>query len=98
VTDMANVEFAGDVSYLNVRVDRALPYIFVGAFISLIGLVMGFYWQHRRVWLRIDDGRLTLGAHTNKNWYGLRAEVAAALRGAGLDVDPKSLDNGGKRT
>jgi len=97
VTDMANVEFAGDVSYLNVRVDRALPFVFVGAFISLIGLVMGFYWQHRRVWLRIDDGRLTLGAHTNKNWYGLRAEVAAALRGAGLDVDPKSLDNGGKK-
>jgi len=96
VTDMANVEFTGDVSYLNVRVDRALPYVFVGAFISLIGLVMGFYWQHRRVWLRIDDGRLTLGAHTNKNWYGLRSEVAAVLRAAGLEADPKSLDNGGR--
>lgn len=96
VTDMADVEFTGDVSYLNVRVDRALPYIFVGAFISLIGLVMGFYWQHRRVWLRIDGGRLTLGAHTNKNWYGLRSEVAAVLRAAGLEADPKSLDNGGR--
>jgi cytochrome c biogenesis protein len=97
VTDMAHVEFLGDVSYLNVRVDRALPLIFAGAFISLIGLVMGFYWQHRRVWLRIEGGRLTLGAHTNKNWYGLRSEVAAVLRAAGLEADPKSLDNGGKR-
>lgn len=98
VTDMENVAFTGDVSYLNVRVDRALPYIWVGAFISMIGLVMGFYWQHRRIWLRIDGSRLTLGAHTNKNWYGLRAEVAAALRSAGCDVDPKSLDNGGKKS
>ncbi|MBN2984352.1 cytochrome c biogenesis protein ResB [Cohnella algarum] len=94
VGDMQNVEFSLYNSTLNVRVDRAMPFIWVGAAISMIGLVMGFYWQHRRIWLRIDDGdKLTIGAHTNKNTYGIRAEVAAALGKTGIKVDPKALDN-----
>jgi cytochrome c biogenesis protein len=62
----------------------------------MIGLVMGFYWQHRRIWLRIDGGQLNLGAHTNKNWYGLKNEVASALKQMDITVDPKSLENGVK--
>ncbi len=94
VKSMSDVTFAGVVTSLNIRSDRAMPYIWVGAGISMFGLLIGSYWQHRRVWLRVDKGRVTLGAHTNKNNYGMRAEVAAALRGAGIVVDPKSLDNG----
>ena len=56
-----------------------MPYIWVGAGISMFGLLLGSYWQHRRIWLRVDNGRLTLGAHTNKNNYGMRAEVAVRL-------------------
>jgi cytochrome c biogenesis protein len=56
---------------------------------------MGTYWQHRRIWLRIDEGKLSLGAHSNKNFFGLRAEIAAALKKTGIDVEPKRLDNGG---
>ncbi|MFC5650857.1 cytochrome c biogenesis protein ResB [Paenibacillus solisilvae] len=94
VKSMSDVTFAGVVTSLNIRADRAMPYIWVGAGISMFGLLIGSYWQHRRVWLRVDQGRVTLGAHTNKNNYGMRAEVAAVLRGVGIVVDPKSLDNG----
>jgi cytochrome c biogenesis protein len=73
--------------------DRGMPFVWTGAAITMIGLVMGIYWNHRRIWLRIDDGVLALGAHTNKNHYGLRTEVAAALRKAGVAVDAKALDN-----
>jgi len=90
---MNNVKYSEFITYLNIRVDKAMPYIWVGAAISMLGLVMGFYWQHRRIWLRIDNGTLSLGAHTNKNTYGLRAEVASALGRTGIDVPPKSLDN-----
>jgi len=90
---MNNIEYSEYTTYLNIRMDKAMPYIWVGAAISMIGLVMGFYWQHRRIWLRIDGGRLTLGGHTNKNSYGLRADVAWALGKIGSPVDPKSLDN-----
>ncbi|GAA3405292.1 cytochrome c biogenesis protein ResB [Paenibacillus hodogayensis] len=92
VNSMDDVKIANFTSYLNIRRDTALPYIFVGATIFLIGVVMGLYWQHRRIWLRFDDGdKLTLGAHTNKNWYGLRNEVAVVLNRTGIEVTPKQL-------
>ncbi|MFH5184778.1 cytochrome c biogenesis protein ResB [Paenibacillus sp. TAB 01] len=94
VNSMEDVKLSNYVSYLNIRIDRALPYIWVGAAISMIGLVMGFYWHHRRIWLRIDKGQLVLGAHTNKNWFGIRKEVAQFLHKSGIEVDPKSLEAG----
>ncbi len=90
---MNNIAFSEYTTYLNIRMDKAMPYIWVGAAISMIGLIMGFYWQHRRIWLRVDEGKLSLGAHTNKNSFGLRADVAAALGRTGIEVPPKSLDN-----
>lgn len=60
---------------LMVRTDRTLPLLFVGAFICVMGLVMGFYWQHRRVWIRWLDGVMMIGAHTNKNWFSFRYEL-----------------------
>lgn len=64
-----------DISGLMVRKDKALPLIYFGAFVTIVGLVMGFYWQHRRIWLQINDSRLHLAGHTNKNWFGLRKEI-----------------------
>lgn len=95
VGSMENVVIAEYTTMLNIRMDKAVKYIWYGAAISMIGLVMGFYWHHRRIWLRIDGNKLLLGAHTNKNWYGMRSDVAAALRKMGTEIDPKKLDNGG---
>ncbi|OCT12494.1 cytochrome C biogenesis protein ResB [Paenibacillus pectinilyticus] len=97
VGSMEGVQFANYTTYLNIRVDKAMPYIWVGAAIFMIGVIMGFYWQHRRIWIRIDAGKLTLGGHTNKNYFGLRNEVAAALNKNGFDVSPKILANGGNQ-
>lgn len=96
VRSMEDVQISAYTSYLNVRVDRAMPYIWTGAAISMIGLIMGFYWQHRRIWLRMDGITLSLGAHTNKNWFGLRKECADLLNQTGYAVEAKSLDKGGK--
>lgn len=98
VASMEDVDISGYISYLNIRMDKAMPFIWTGAAICMIGLIMGFYWQHRRIWLRLDGTKLALGAHTNKNWFGLRKEVAEALHHAGIAVDAKSLDQGGRRT
>jgi cytochrome c biogenesis protein len=94
VNSMADVEIANYTSYLNIRKDTAIPYIFAGAGLFLVGVVMGLYWQHRRIWIRFDEGnKMTLGAHTNKNWYGLRHEVAGVLNKVGIPVIPKQLAN-----
>ncbi|WP_432776929.1 cytochrome c biogenesis protein ResB [Brevibacillus gelatini] len=64
-----------DISGLNVRIDKAVPLIYFGSFIFMIGVVMGFFWQHRRIWVQTQDRTVLLAAHTNKNWFGLRREV-----------------------
>ncbi|MNI91502.1 Cytochrome c biogenesis protein CcsB [compost metagenome] len=92
---MSGVDFAESTSYLNIRVDRAMPFVWTGAGIVMLGLILGFYWQHRRIWLRLENGELVLGGHTNKNWFGFRREIVAILHKVDLIVDDKSLDNGG---
>jgi len=87
-----------DVSGLMVRMDRSLPVIFFGCGVVMVGLVMGFYWQHRRIWVQVENGVVYLAAHTNKNWFGLKKDVLAVAREAGLAVEAGSLDQGGKRT
>ncbi|AWP28429.1 ResB family protein [Paenibacillus vortex V453] len=93
VLSMDDVDFSESTTYLNIRVDKAMPFIWVGCFIGMIGLIMGFYFTHRRIWLRIDNETLTLGAHTNKNWFGLRKEISAILKQMNIEVDEKSLEN-----
>jgi cytochrome c biogenesis protein len=82
---MEDVEIAQFTSTLTARSDRTVPYLLIGGTISMIGLVMGFYWQHRRIWIRIDGNRVTLGAHTNKNWHGMKREASKLLTAVGLD-------------
>ena len=94
---MEDVEISTYTSTLTARKDLTVPYLLIGGAICMLGLVMGFYWQHRRIWLRIDGNRLTLGAHTNKNWHGMKQETAKLLKAldldsAGLSVKSKAGD------
>lgn len=92
---MEDIALSRFTSYLNIRVDKALPVILAGAVLFIIGVAMGIYWQHRRIWVQIEGPQLLVAAHTNKNWHGLRSELADALRRNGIAVDPKQLDNRG---
>ncbi|NDI34316.1 cytochrome c biogenesis protein ResB [Chengkuizengella sediminis] len=93
VGSMQDVDFSLYTSFLSARKDTILPMIWVGLTISMIGLILGFYWNHRRIWLKFDKNQLLLGAHSNKNWFGIRKEVAQALHKTGIEVEPKSLEN-----
>jgi cytochrome c biogenesis protein len=95
VSSMSDVDFSESTAYLNVRVDRAMPFVWIGAGIVMLGLILGFYWQHRRIWLTLSEGELVLGGHTNKNWFGFRREIVSILQKIDMTVDEKSLDNGG---
>lgn len=97
VLSMDDVDFIASSSYLNIRVDRAMPFVWLGLGIVMLGLIIGFYWHHRRIWLRVDGQVLILGAHTSKNWFGLRREVVRFLKEMNVDVDEKELDNRGNQ-
>ncbi|MGA8941528.1 MAG: cytochrome c biogenesis protein ResB [Thermoactinomyces sp.] len=73
--DLAKIHTV-NASGLMVRVDRSLPIIFIGGMIFMIGLIMGFYWNHRRIWVRFSNGTLYVGGHTNKNWFSFYRELS----------------------
>lgn len=78
-TNIYDIKLAGfdmtNASGLLVRQEKSLWIYMLGGIIFMIGVTMGSYWQHRRVWARVQDGELYIGAHTNKNWFGLRREL-----------------------
>jgi cytochrome c biogenesis protein len=75
-----------DISGLMVRKDKAVPLIYFGAFIFMVGVVMGFFWQHRRIWVQCSEHHLHLAGHTNKNWFGLRRDVQRLLEQMKLPI------------
>lgn len=83
--DLAGINTV-DTTGLMVRVDKSLPVILFGGLISMIGLVMGFYWHHRRLWARVEQGQLYIGAHTNKNWYSFERELKSMGEFDALEV------------
>lgn len=82
-------------SGLEVVRDYTLPVFGLGALIFMIGLVQGMYWQHRRIWLHPDKDVLLVGAHTNKNWFGLKKDIEQAIKDTKINMveDFEELDN-----
>ncbi|MBL0387640.1 cytochrome c biogenesis protein ResB [Tumebacillus sp. ITR2] len=70
------------------KIERDLgwwPIVFPGLIIALYGLVLAFYFQHRRVWARLEEGVLHIGATTNKNWLGITGELNKVLVPLGIE-------------
>lgn len=91
----ANVEMR-NMSGLMVRYDKTIPMLFVGGIIFMIGVAIGSYWNHRRIWIeQLADGTVRLAAHTNKNWFGMKKDLDALTSHAHLPhyVDQQELEN-----
>jgi cytochrome c biogenesis protein len=93
------MKFAGietvNVSALTVRKDLTLWILAAGGAIFMIGVIQGMYWNHRRIWIKRKDGELLVAAHTNKNWYGLKREVASIFADTNIvePVDQSEIKN-----
>lgn len=83
-----------DISGLTIRLDRTIPILFVGGFIFLMGVAIGSYWQHRRIWIALQpDGTAYMAAHTNKNWFSMKKDVERMRQAAQLPVFIDQLDD-----
>jgi cytochrome c biogenesis protein len=82
-----------NISGLTVRKDLTLWVLALGGAIFMIGVIQGMYWQHRRIWLHTQDGKVLIAGHTNKNWYGLKQDLKYVLTDTGLaePADQKEL-------
>jgi cytochrome c biogenesis protein len=70
---------------LKIERDLGIPIVYTGLVIVLTGLVLVFYFQHRRVWARLENGVVHVGANTNKNWIGMTKELNKAVTPLGFD-------------
>lgn len=83
-----------NMSGLTIRMDKTIPILFVGGFIFLLGLAIGSYWNHRRIWIeQFEDGRIRLAAHTNKNWFSIKKDLDAITEYAHLPQYIDQLDD-----
>ncbi|KYG89063.1 cytochrome C biogenesis protein [[Bacillus] sp. KCTC 13219] len=74
-----------NMSGLTIRKDKSIPILFVGGFIFMLGVVIGSYWSHRRLWVeQLEDGTVRLAAHTNKNWFSMKKDLDAVTAHAYL--------------
>lgn len=74
------MKFAGsetlNVSNFTIRKDRTIPILFVGGVIFMIGVAIGSYWNHRRLWLQVEpDGGVVMAAHVNKNMFSMKKKI-----------------------
>lgn len=72
LADVDIVTRSGLISHKNL----ALPYIYAGLIITVVGIFLSFYLYHRRVWLLCQDGCLDIGAMSNKHPLSLEREMA----------------------
>lgn len=83
------------ISGLTIRKDKTLYILLLGGVIFMIGVIMGSYWNHRRIWVQKgEDDNLLVAAHTNKNWFSLKKELNVVKDFAGLPdyVDRRDTD------
>lgn len=81
---------------LMVMIDHSYPYLIVASFIIVLGLIQGLYFQHRRIWVRYENGIIYVASHTNKNWFGLRRELERIVKDANIPLEVSKIDQGGK--
>ena len=80
----SNVE-TRNMSGITVRKDKTIPILFVGGFIFMLGVAIGSYFNHRRIWVEVlQDGTIRLAAHTNKNWFSMKKDLDALTADAHL--------------
>ncbi|MCM3388975.1 cytochrome c biogenesis protein ResB [Ureibacillus chungkukjangi] len=84
-----------NMSGLTVHKDSSIPMLAIGGAIFMIGVAIGSYWNHRRIWVeQLEDGTIRLAAHTNKNWFGIKKDLDSLTESAHLPQYIDQSDDG----
>jgi cytochrome c biogenesis protein len=58
---------------LQVTKDPGVWIVWLGCFLLLTGIFITFFFSHRRIWVRIGDGRIVVAGSTSKNQAAFRS-------------------------
>src|SRR5699024_280241 len=70
---------------VTLKKDLSNPIIATGYVIFLIGICIGADINHRRIWNNGDGDSMSIAAHTNKNYYGVKKETNSVLEANNVD-------------
>ncbi len=57
---------------LQVAKDPGVEIVWLGCLLMVVGIYSAFFLSHRRVWVRIQDGAVTIGGNASKNQGGFQ--------------------------
>ncbi|MDD2734834.1 MAG: cytochrome c biogenesis protein ResB [Desulfuromonadaceae bacterium] len=52
---------------LQVAKDPGVEIVWLGCLLMVVGIYVAFFMSHRRIWIRIQDGAVTIGGNASKN-------------------------------
>ena len=81
------------ITYLLVKKDLMLPVLFIGGAIFIIGVIIGSFWYHRRVWITVKDDEVLIASHTNKNYFGLKRDFEKVFENLPLILPEDQLED-----
>lgn len=86
-TDDATVTFTGyqvgNYTGLSVRKDPGVPIVWTGSGLMVLGMLISYLWQHRKIWAVVREANgitiADIGATTDKNKLGLENDFNAIV-------------------
>lgn len=61
---------------LQIAKDPSIPVIYTGCFLLFLGIGIAFYTAHKRVWARVENGKLALGGAAHRNQEAFSSQFA----------------------
>ena len=68
---------------LQVAKDPGVEIVWLGCLLMIVGIYVAFFMSHRRIWIRIQNGSVTVGGNASKNqgaFEGYFEELAKKLK------------------
>lgn len=68
---------------LDVNHDPGVPLVWAGFILMFVGLWMTFFMSHRKVWVKVAPGRISIGGLANRNQQAFEREFEEIVRNLG---------------
>lgn len=74
---------------LQVAKDPGVWVVWIGCILMVAGIYVAFFMSHRRIWVRIDNGTVTIGGHASKNQGGFQLFMEQLLTKLKIQFQPE---------
>ena len=78
---------------LDVNHDPGVPVVYFGCVLIMIGLFTALFGSHRKIWIKIEPGRISMGGTVNRNRQSFENEFGKLS--AELEKTLADKSNGG---